>query len=41
MAQFGRGLRDLTDDRICEGIAVERILGLAEKLDAIYRMMPT
>jgi hypothetical protein len=41
LAGLGRGLRGLTDDRISEGVAVERLLSLAEKLDAIYRNMPT
>jgi hypothetical protein len=37
MAGLGRMLRGLTDDRISEGVAVERILCLAEKLSNIYR----
>jgi hypothetical protein len=40
MAQLGRGLRGLPDDRICEGVALERILCVAERLSAIYRTMP-
>ncbi len=40
MAQFGRGLRGLADDRICEGIAVERMLSLAERLHVLYRTAP-
>lgn len=40
MAQFGLMRIGLPDGRVQEGAAVERILGLAEKLDAIYRGMP-
>ena len=41
LAGLGRELRGLSDDKISEGVAVERILSLAERLDAINRGMPT
>ena len=40
MAQFGRQLAGLSDERIQEGVAVGRVLGLAATLHELYRAMP-
>jgi hypothetical protein len=37
LAHLGRSLRGPIDDRIAEGVALERVLSLAEKLSNIYR----
>ena len=39
MAQLGRSRTGLSDDRVQEGAAVERILGLAERLNDLYRLL--
>jgi len=40
MADFGRQLAGLSDERIQEGVAVGRVLGLAATLHELYRVMP-
>ena len=40
MAQFGQHLAGLSDERVQEGVAVGRVLGLAAALHELYRAMP-
>jgi hypothetical protein len=41
MAAFGFARAGVPDMRVQEGVAIELVLALAEKLSSIYRAMPT